>query len=149
MRYLKTYKIFEAIDNIEDIEDIFHELRDEGYYVKIFPHRQTKQNGSVLTYRIEINKHHNNEYGYDEDNNFQFEKPFIFSEIIDVVDRSLSIIGDSYIVTCDVELYNPYEDKKFNRVFKDRAITWDELNKEMRQDFGLATLVNSLELKLR
>lgn len=144
MKHLKTYKIFES--TMDDVNDIFMEMRDDGYNVRI-----NKRYKSV--YRISINRT-DKSYGWDDEGNFNYEKPFKFSEIMEDIDRVIDMLidthGDTHVLICDeMRLYNPYEDKKLSRVFENHFdITWDMLKKEMSEDFGLDTLVNSLDLVL-
>jgi len=97
MKHLKHRKIFES--NIDDINYIFMEIRDDGYNVDI--NKTRKDN----TQRITINRTYKN-YGRDSDGIFNFEKPFMISEIIDVVERIIRI--NNQVSLYDIKLYNKY-----------------------------------------
>jgi hypothetical protein len=146
MNHLKTYKLFES--NIDDINDIFMELRDDGYNIRI---NRKKGDG---VYSIIITKT-DDKYGYDNDGNFNYEKPFIFSEILDDIDRFLST-GNIEISCSDFTLYNKYEDRNLVRLLKSPkslsgvvSYSWVDFISILRKEFGLATLFNSIELVIK
>ncbi len=135
MKHLKHRKIFES--NIDDINYIFMEIRDDGYNVDI--NKTRKDN----TQRITINRTYKN-YGRDSDGIFNFEKPFMISEIIDVVERIIRI--NNQVSLYDIKLYNKYANNKFNRLSKDKKMTWKNFLSIINREFDLKTQIKEIVL---
>lgn len=145
MNHLKTYKLFES--NIDDINDIFMELRDGGYNIRI-----NKKKGDGV-YSIIIAKN-GDISGYDDDGNFNYENPFMLPEIMDDIDRVLSLGIE--IVCSDFTLYNKYEDRNLVRLLKSPksffgivSYSWVDFTSTLRKEFGLATLFDNIELIIK
>jgi len=113
------------------------EIRDDGYNVDI--NKTRKDN----TQRITINRTYKN-YGRDSDGIFNFEKPFMISEIIDVVERIIRI--NNQVSLYDIKLYNKYANNKFNRLSKDKKMTWKNFLSIINREFDLKTQIKEIVL---
>ena len=151
MKYLKKYN--ESSDNIEQvindikqtIEDIFLDLKDDGYGLHI-------RNKEV------INDH--NTWGGDvykipfvvslekiQTDGRYSDTPFIFSEVIDEFDRMfdyVSTLGDAVTDSVSALLNNPNEHKDFNQY---RYNNWSCYKDKLRKEYGLATLVRYVTIR--
>lgn len=58
MRHLKTYKIFESedFDIEENIKELFFDLQDEGFVVKVEPNYSSASRDKVFSYNVMIKK---------------------------------------------------------------------------------------------
>ena len=84
MKHLKKYKLFESLEG--DVEDIFIELKDDGYSVEvdIRPH-------GLETVSIDVSR----------------DKLFNWSDVKDYFERCLDAIGDTWKLSKIVLIYYP------------------------------------------
>ena len=63
MKWIKTYKIFESedFDIEENIKDLFLELEDEGFVVKVEPNYSSASRDKVFYYNVMIKKYWSDE----------------------------------------------------------------------------------------
>jgi 4a-hydroxytetrahydrobiopterin dehydratase len=73
MKYLKKYKLFESLE--QDVEDVFLELKDDGYEVDVDIRPQGLEMVSIDVSRDEL---------------------FKWSDVKDYFERSLDVIGDNW-----------------------------------------------------
>jgi hypothetical protein len=59
MKHIKTYKIFESddFDVEENIKELFLELQDEGFVVKVEPNYSSTSRDKVFSYNVMIKKY--------------------------------------------------------------------------------------------
>ena len=105
MRHLKSYKIFEAIDDlVESLQDICLDLEDDGFEVLVnrvlIPNDQRKALTSDKSQFIRVRIANNN--------------TFYYREILDTVDRMTMFMGqngckrdESFNVTGVIGIYTP------------------------------------------
>jgi hypothetical protein len=88
MKHLKTYKIFESEDfDIEkNIKELFLELEDEGFVIKVEPNYSSASRDKVFSYNVTIKK-----YWSDENNmltQYELENygpTFILRDVLDSI----------------------------------------------------------------
>jgi hypothetical protein len=60
MKHIKTYKIFESesedFDVEENIKELFLELEDEGFVIKVEPNYSSASRDKVFSYNVMIKK---------------------------------------------------------------------------------------------
>lgn len=100
MRHLKTYKIFESesedFDVEENIKELFLELEDEGFVIKVEPNYSSASRDEVFSYNVMIKKYWENENDmltqYELEN---YGPTFILREVLDSITMCSGYLKDN------------------------------------------------------
>jgi len=110
MNHLKTYKIFESedFDIQENIKELFLELQDEGFVIKVEPNYYSDSRGmtynKVFSYNVMIKK-----YWSDEDNmltQYELENygpKFVLRDVLDSIVMCSGYLKDNGWYIWDVD----------------------------------------------
>jgi len=91
MKHLKTYHLFESVDNIKsDLEDIFLDVSDQStWFVSVDGDNISK------FYEVYISFGDTEPYNNQEDDEFGYEQKEIPTELIDCVKRSIDVMNNN------------------------------------------------------
>ena len=100
MKYLKAYKIFESESEDFDVEEIikelFLELQDEGFVIKVEPNYSSASRDEVFSYNVMIKKYWDNEDNmltqYELEN---YGPTFILREVLDSITMCSGYLKDN------------------------------------------------------
>ena len=100
MKYLKAYKIFESesedFDVEEMIKELFLELQDEGFVIKVEPNYSSASRDEVFSYNVMIKKYWENENDmltqYELEN---YGPTFILREVLDSITMCSGYLKDN------------------------------------------------------
>ena len=88
MKHIKTYKIFESDDTdiVEVIKELFFELQDEGFDVKVEPNYSSASRDKVFSYNVMIKK----QWADEENMLTQYEREnygpqFVLRDVLDSI----------------------------------------------------------------
>lgn len=158
MKYLNTYHLFESVedrrsreinlieDHKQDIHELFYDLTDVGYSIypsyNVIPDFMRKSDkDNIATFRVRITKTNHIDYPGPD-------KPFIFSDIINDVDRFIlylnHIKADS--VQCQIVFANYDDDKIFIRQYGGRKHSWKDLKQKIKEYLDTPAVVVALQI---
>ncbi len=100
MKHIKTYKIFESesedFDVEENIKELFLELEDEGFVIKVEPNYSSASRDEVFSYNVMIKKYWENENDmltqYELEN---YGPTFILREVLDSITMCSGYLKDN------------------------------------------------------
>ena len=100
MKHIKTYKIFESesedFDVEENIKELFLELEDEGFVVKVEPNYSSASRDEVFSYNVMIKKYWENENDmltqYELEN---YGPTFILRDVLDSITMCSGYLKDN------------------------------------------------------
>ena len=98
MKWIKTYKIFESedFDVEENIKELFLELQDEGFDVKVEPNYSSASRDEVFSYNVMIKKYWDNENDmltqYELEN---YGPTFILRDVLDSITMCSGYLKDN------------------------------------------------------
>lgn len=100
MKHIKTYKIFESesedFDVEENIKELFLELEDEGFVIKVEPNYSSASRDKVFSYNVMIKKYWENENDmltqYELEN---YGPTFILREVLDSITMCSGYLKDN------------------------------------------------------
>ena len=88
MKHIKTYKLFESDDTdiVEVIKELFFELQDEGFDVKVEPNYSSASRDKVFSYNVMIKK----QWADEENMLTQYEREnygpqFVLRDVLDSI----------------------------------------------------------------
>jgi len=98
MKYLKAYKLFESEDfDVEEmIKELFLELEDEGFVVKVEPNYSSASRDKVFSYNVMIKKYWSDENDmltqYEREN---YGPTFILRDVLDSITMCSGYLKDN------------------------------------------------------
>jgi len=100
MKHIKTYKIFESesedFDVEENIKELFLELEDEGFVIKVEPNYSSASRDEVFSYNVMIKKYWENENDmltqYELEN---YGPTFILRDVLDSITMCSGYLKDN------------------------------------------------------
>jgi hypothetical protein len=98
MKHIKTYKIFESEDfDVEEmIKELFLELQDEGFVIKVEPNYSSASRDEVFSYNVMIKKYWENENDmltqYELEN---YGPTFILRDVLDSITMCSGYLKDN------------------------------------------------------
>ena len=108
MKHIKAYKIFESesedFDIEENIKELFLELQDEGFDIKVEPNYSSASRDKVFSYNVMIKKYWENENDmltqYELEN---YGPTFILREVLDSIVMCSGYLKDNGWQIWDVD----------------------------------------------
>jgi glucan-binding YG repeat protein len=93
MKYLKAYKLFESEDfDVEEmIKELFLELEDEGFVIKVEPNYSSASRDEVFSYNVMIKKYWENENGHQS----YYGPTFILRDVLDSITMCSGYLKDN------------------------------------------------------